>query len=181
MDSVLENVRYERFNQQKHSVDRITDLLHEAYEPLYKAGLHYYAATQSPKATLWRFLTGIGFVAMLKDEIIGTVTYYSEYLDDDCSWYKRKEVCHFGQFAVQRRYQRQGIGRALIEMMERKALNERKKELALDTSEKAEELIEYYERRGFRKVDLVQWDVTNYRSIVMSKTLEAKTTATSGG
>jgi len=45
------------------------------------------------------------------------------------------------------------------------------KELALDTSERAENLIEYYERKGFRFVEFVQWDRVNYRSVIMSKLL----------
>jgi ribosomal protein S18 acetylase RimI-like enzyme len=45
------------------------------------------------------------------------------------------------------------------------------RQLVLDTAEGATQLREWYERRGFRVVDHVQWDVTNYRSVVMLKTL----------
>ena len=47
------------------------------------------------------------------------------------------------------------------------------KEIALDTCEDAESLISYYEKRGYRFVEHVQWDpkIVNYRSVVMSKSL----------
>jgi signal transduction histidine kinase len=44
-------------------------------------------------------------------------------------------------------------------------------ELALDTSEHATRLIETYARRGSLEVERCRWDVTNYRSVVMSKRL----------
>ncbi len=46
-------------------------------------------------------------------------------------------------------------------------------EIALDTSEHAHHLISMYQNRGYRFVEYAQWDVTNYRSVVLSKTLKA--------
>ena len=46
-------------------------------------------------------------------------------------------------------------------------------ELACDTSEQATHLIAWYTRLGYRFIEHVKWDVTNYRSVVMSKTLVA--------
>lgn len=45
------------------------------------------------------------------------------------------------------------------------------KELALDTCEDAAHLIKYYESRGYRFIEHVKWDLVNYRSVVMSKSL----------
>ena len=44
-------------------------------------------------------------------------------------------------------------------------------ELALDTAEPARHLIDWYTRLGYRFIEYAQWDVTNYRSVVMSKRL----------
>jgi hypothetical protein len=44
-------------------------------------------------------------------------------------------------------------------------------EMALDTSEHAHHLIEIYKNRGYRFVEYAQWSVTNYRSVVLSKSL----------
>jgi DNA-binding winged helix-turn-helix (wHTH) protein len=45
------------------------------------------------------------------------------------------------------------------------------RELALDTSERAPELIATYERRGYRVVGEVGRDIVNYRRVLMSKSL----------
>ena len=44
--------------------------------------------------------------------------------------------------------------------------------VTLDTAEGAEHLIRTYEKRGYRFIEYVQWEVTNYRSVVMSKKLK---------
>jgi hypothetical protein len=45
--------------------------------------------------------------------------------------------------------------------------------IALDTSERAEHLIRWYESRGYSFVEYVQWDleIVNYRSVILSKPL----------
>ena len=43
--------------------------------------------------------------------------------------------------------------------------------LALDTAESADGLVTLYQRRGFQKIGRVQWDSTNYASVVMGKAL----------
>lgn len=55
--------------------------------------------------------------------------------------------------------------------VERRAREEGAVELALDTAEPAQHLIDYYGRRGFRQVALTQWKGKTYRSIIMSKAL----------
>jgi hypothetical protein len=45
------------------------------------------------------------------------------------------------------------------------------KEVALDTAETAYHLIDYYKKREYRYIETVQWDVTNYKSVVLSKSL----------
>ena len=44
-------------------------------------------------------------------------------------------------------------------------------QLAIDTSEHASHLIKTYERRGYNFIEFHQWNITNYRSVVMSKNL----------
>ncbi len=39
----------------------------------------------------------------------------------------------------------------------------------MDTSEQATQLIRWYEQQGYRHVGYADWDVTNYRSVVLSK------------
>lgn len=76
-----------------------------------------------------------------------------------------------GQFAVEPDLQRAGLGTALLQQLERRAQESGAIHVALDTAEGATHLIRYYERLGFTPVEWVQWDVTNYRSLVLSKPL----------
>lgn len=59
----------------------------------------------------------------------------------------------------------------LIRRVEELAVQDGAAELALDTAEGAHHLIRYYSARGYRFVDYVQWNDTNYRSVLMSKRL----------
>ena len=52
---------------------------------------------------------------------------------------------------------------------ERHALSTGADGLVLDTAESATHLINWYQRMGYRFVQYVQWEVTNYRSIIMMK------------
>ncbi len=50
-------------------------------------------------------------------------------------------------------------------------------QVALVTSEQATDLIAWYGLRGYRHVQEVDWKVTNYRSVVLSKPLELPTSS----
>jgi hypothetical protein len=63
------------------------------------------------------------------------------------------------------------VALALLDEAERLAREDGATELACDTSEHASELRATYSRRGYREVGFVRWDVTNYRSVILSKTL----------
>lgn len=163
--------RIERFDPEVHSVEVITELLHSSYAVLAGMGLRFWATHQGPEVTLKRLSSGIGLVALDGDEIIGTISYYDDCPDNGCAWYQRPEVGRFGQFAVRPDLQQTGIGRLLIAEVESIALARGKAELALDTSDQAKHLHDYYRRKGFRMVGTMQWQGVNYESIVMSKTL----------
>ena len=64
-----------------------------------------------------------------------------------------------------------GLGRMLMDHAEAAARADGALELAMDTAETADHLIDWYTRRGYRFIEYKQWDVTNYRSVLMSKTL----------
>ncbi|MEQ1852103.1 MAG: bifunctional GNAT family N-acetyltransferase/class I SAM-dependent methyltransferase, partial [Chthoniobacteraceae bacterium] len=63
------------------------------------------------------------------------------------------------------------LGQRLMHVIEQRALQHGAAELALDTAEGATHLVRWYERLGFRFIQHVSWDETNYRSVVMSKRL----------
>ena len=158
--------------QASDSVHEITSLLHKAYKQLADMGFRFLATHQSEAETLRRLNKGISYLAVTDVNIIATISlYYNDPETHDASWYKKKGVAHFGQFAVLPEYQKQGIGNFMMNLVEDRAKKEGDVELSLDTAEGAEHLIKYYKQRGYRFIEYVKWEVTNYRSVIMSKSL----------
>jgi GNAT superfamily N-acetyltransferase len=153
------------------SVTRITALLHAAYGSLAANGFRYLASHQDDSITLRRLRSGIPFVAESGGDIVGTITFYRPSPTSLCEWYRQPAVYHFGQFAVRPNLQQQGIGSRLYEHIELFVRYLGVAELALDTAEGALHLRQWYERLGFRFVQFVSWNETNYRSVILSKSL----------
>lgn len=160
-----------RFDESDDSVDEITDLLHRAYKRLADMGLKFVATHQDSDETRTRLIKGDGFVLYSGQKLTGTITLYKERKKNPCEWYRNEGVSYFGQFAVEPELQNNGIGSKLMEFIEHYAAQSGLIEIALDTSEKAQHLIDYYTKRGYRFVQYHQWDRVNYRSVVMSKNL----------
>lgn len=154
------------------AIPPITRLLHAAYAPLAAMDLRYTATHQNDGVTRSRLLRGLPWVAELDGEIVATVTLYPDPgPTSGCAWYDTAGVFSFGQFAVRPDLQGKGLGGKLIALMENEAVARGAKELALDTAEGASHLIRWYEKLGFRFIGYMDWSSTNYRSVVMSKTL----------
>lgn len=152
-------------------VPEITALLHRSYKPLAEKGMQYLASHQSCEKTLERLNEGESYLYLLDDEIVGTITLRPHQTNNSCDWYNKKNIYSFGQFAINPELQGHGLGTKLMDFIESRALELKVDEIALDTSEHAEQLIKMYTKRGYRFVAHVQWSVTNYRSVVMSKKL----------
>jgi len=157
--------------QTSDSISEITGLLHRAYAPLLNEGMRYVASYQDDKMTRSRLTDGFGFVAYVDSTLVGTITVYNSYDGAQCEWYSRKKVWHFGQFAVEPSQQGTGFGRLLMQHVEEFCKQHGATELALDTSVNAHSLIDLYQKLGYRKVGNVNWEVTNYLSVVLSKTM----------
>ena len=153
------------------SVSAITALLHAAYGSLAASGFRYLASHQDDAKTLRRLRRGIPFIAESAGDIIGTVTLYRPSSTSLCEWYRQPTVYSFGQFAVRPDLQRRGVGLRIYEHVEAFAHSLGAAELALDTAEGALHLRGWYERLGFRFVQFISWDETNYRSVILSKSL----------
>ncbi len=75
------------------------------------------------------------------------------------------------RFAVVPERQKQGLGGELLSRAEAWARGAGYRELAADTAEQATHLIEFYTRRGFRRVETIKWSGKTYSSAVLSKAL----------
>lgn len=157
--------------ENQDSFEQITSLLHLSYQPLAAMGLRFLATYQDNATTQERCLSGYTFVAEHGKELVATLTLYPSSPTSHCEYYRRPDVWHFGQFAVHPSLQKHGIGSIMMDLAEAIAAHNDAKELALDTSEQATHLIDYYQKKGYELREYVQWDITNYRSIIVSKRL----------
>lgn len=173
MHANSDNPWFKRFDSASdlYLVEPLTELLHEAYAPLAARGMKYLATHQPPSKTLERLKDGESYLAFLADELIGTVTLYKEKPQSGCEYYRNSGVYSFGQFAIRPDLQGRKIGSRLMDFIEQRARELGANEIALDTSEHAYELIAMYGRRDYRHVAYTQWEVTNYRSVILSKQL----------
>jgi predicted N-acetyltransferase YhbS len=152
-------------------LQELTQLLNRAYKKLSDQGFRFLASHQDAATTKQRLERYRGFVAIMNDKIIATICYHPPGTTKGHLYYEREGAASFGQFAVEPALQRSGIGGRLIAFVENEAIKDGAAEMVLDTAEGANELLDFYTKRGYRAVDTAQWDVTNYRSIVLSKDL----------
>jgi GNAT superfamily N-acetyltransferase len=163
-----------RLLSDEDSVERLTELLHRAYAELGAMGFRYKAVDQSVETTRSRIAKGECYVATQGDVVLGTALLVPPSARAPyCEWYDRPEVAVLAQFAVEPTLQRRGYGSRLIRHLEARALALGAEELSIDTSEGATHLIAIYQRRGYRHVGFAQWEHTNFRSVLLSKRLEA--------
>jgi len=155
------------------SIEELTELLHDAYAPLGRAGLNYTVVDQTPSTTIERINAGCCLVAIENGRLIGTIVVEPTSEEDvDCPYFAKSGVASAHQMAVAPRCPRRGIGSRLLKAAEEWARTNGFHELALDTADPARHLVEMYTRRGYILVDTTQGEGKTYRSVFMSKSLD---------
>jgi len=170
-DALQSQIVIRPFQPQTDSIEELTRLLNQSYQTLVDMGFQFVASYQDAARTRKRVRNGHCLVGLLEGELIATIMYYPPALAKGTPWYEQSHVAKFGQFAVNPLHRKRGFGDLLIRRVEEMAVLDGAAELALDTAEGAHHLIRYYSVRGYRFVDYVQWNETNYRSVLMSKRL----------
>ena len=151
------------------SIADLTVLLHASYAQLGAVGFNYTAVDQSEDVTRNRIKNGECHVAIDGGRLIGTILFCRHY--HGSPWYEQRHVAAFAQFGVLPDCQRAGLGRRLVDVAEDRARATGATDIALDTSEGAHHLVQWYERLGYRTVEIAQWRGKTYRSVIMSKSL----------
>jgi len=170
MSDIAEQLEIRLFSSED-SVSELTELVNRAYRQLGDMGLKYVGTWQGDEITLKRIADAECYVGLLDGRLAATILLGSPGSKRGPGWYSRDDVAVFGQFGVEPELQGKGIGTLMLRRIEDRARLMGAAELALDTAEPATHLIEWYTRRGYRFIEHVQWSVTNYRSVIMSKTL----------
>jgi ribosomal protein S18 acetylase RimI-like enzyme len=158
------------------SIDDLTELLHRAYADLAARGLRYLASQQDAATTRARIDGGECLLAVDDDgTVVGTITWHGADTTGYAPAYEsdteNARLANFQQFAVQPTHRDCGIGRALLDEVERRARAAGATEIVCDTAEPATDLVAMYEHFGYRIVARADWDVTNYASVILSKPL----------
>ena len=106
MDNII--VRLER----KSDYRAVENLTREAFWNVYKPGAdeHYFVHKMRSHPD---FIPELAFVLELNGEIIGNIMYTKAWLEDECG--NRKEILSFGPLCILPKYQRQKLGKILIE------------------------------------------------------------------
>jgi GNAT superfamily N-acetyltransferase len=156
------------------SAEAITALLHRAYRPQVEMGLRPLAGRQDAATTRVRAANSECYVAEADGAIAGVILFEEKEEADFPHHFLKPEVAHFSQFAVDPEVQGRGIGRALLETVEKRARAMGFAELALSMAEPDAALMDFYLNRGFRFVEHWQWPYTNYRSVILSKALNGQ-------
>ena len=153
-------------------IEEITRIIRAAYAQLSAMGLKYWATWQEAADTKKRFDRGHGFVALLGDRVVGTITIYGPDHGNKSPIYRDVDTYGIGQFAIDPELQGNGYGKELQQFAEGWIRNRRGKRVALDTSEQATHLIAMYEKWGYTIAGNVDWrPFTNYLSVMMVKDL----------
>lgn len=153
------------------SLKELTELLHRAYKEHAQNGMKYLASYQDEIKTKERCNEGHCLLAFKDNRIVGTITI--NHPENSCGipYYEKNGVTSFHQFGIDPLLQSTGLGSKLLNEAENYALKTGLRELAFDTSERALDLIKFYEKRGYCLVDECKWDHTNYKSLIYSKLL----------
>ena len=153
------------------SIDELTDLVHRSYQQLAELGFKYWGTHQSTEDTRTRISGGECYIASIDDKVVGTIVLNSPDNSSDHPLYQSANVTSFHQFAVDPGYQKQGIGSRIMDFIEQRAKDRGIDKLICDSAEGATHLINMYLKRGYDIVDKVDWNGTNYISVIMSKKL----------
>jgi len=100
----------------------LTALLHRAYAELGDMGLRFKAVDQSIDVTRQRIAAGECFLALIGSSLVGTALFIPSHRTKGTAWLNRPDVASLHQLAVEPTYQRSGVGRRLMEIVEARAV-----------------------------------------------------------
>lgn len=156
-------------------ISQITRLLHRAYAKQVEMGLKPLAGRQDDATTAERAANSECYVATIPEQhaerIVGVILFEEHENVTFPPFFLLPHVAHFAQFGVDPDVQGRGVGRSLLETVERRARENGATELALSMAEPDRDLYDFYLKRGYRFVGHWQWPYTNYRSCILSKAL----------
>lgn len=148
-------------------VPELRQLVNAAYRELAEMGLNYTGTYQDEEITRSRMQGRDVYLAFLTGRLVATIS-------TDIRVQNGRTTMYISQFAVAPDLKRQGIGRFLMNYVERLAREHGIDRLGLDTATTAHHLVRFYSDLGFRVVAEDHWEGKTYRSYIMEKNLAAE-------
>ena len=156
------------------SIEELTRLLHRAYADLARMGLNFTAADQAPEITRMRVEHAQCFVAIEGRSLVGTILVNHAVPNALGVRFGKPRIASIHQLAVAPAYRGRGLGSRLLAHAEGWLRNLGFAEVALEAPESAPQVVAFHVRRGYRSVAAVQWNGKTYRSVIISKELQAR-------
>lgn len=149
--------------------EMIWDILHQATEWLSARGLQHWSNYYTRERVSEYLREREVYLLRVDGSDAGTITLL--FTDDDLGWYSKIAATYANALAVLPAYHGRGIASALMELTERVAKERGSDAVRLDAVDTLDWLHEFYRKRGYREVGVVQ---RQFRYLQFEKTLKAK-------
>lgn len=150
----------------------LTELIRSAYAVHAASGLRYWGTHQTVEDTAKRIAAGHGFLGVLNDQVVATITLREPEPDSKVPLLAEPGTWSFGQFAVAPMHKGKSFGRQVHDFATSFASQRGCRCMALHTAQPATALIAMYRSWGYSEVGTCDWRPhTNYVSVLMSKAL----------
>lgn len=160
---IFQNKKLQLKVADKTDIPALRKLVNVAYKELSDMGLNYTATYQDEITTLERVSKGRAFIILEDKEIIGTILFSA------LNHKTGRKTAYVGQFAVDPRYKKMGLGSYLMDHCENLAKEEGFEGIQLDTAIPATHLVRWYQNRGYEIVETVHWEGKTYDSYILEK------------
>jgi len=144
-------------------LEPLLSLTHRAYAANKALGFNFYGTRETMDDMREVFGAKALWKLVENGRLIGT-TRLQEYPD-------QPGVLYVNRMCVEPAEQKRGLGKRLMDFAEDEAVRRGLRAVRLDTAKLFERLVEWYLRLGYVVISETQWDVTNYRSVIMEKRL----------
>jgi ribosomal protein S18 acetylase RimI-like enzyme len=141
----------------------LLSLVHRAYAANKALGFNFYGTRETIEDIRKDFEAGAVWKLVEGTRLSGTIR-LQEYPD-------QPGVLYINRMCVEPGIQKRGLGKSMVEFAESEARRRGLRGLRLDTAKPFERLVGWYLKLGFEIIGETQWDVTNYRSVIMEKRL----------
>jgi len=147
---------------EEKDLPEILRLVHQAYARNAAMGFHYAGARESPASLRHDWKEGHVYKLTAEGAIVGAIRLASR---------QPEGFLQVWRICVDPRVQRRGYGRSLLRFAEAEARRRSLRSIRLDTAKSYPDLLQWYERQGYRITGEERFQEVDYVSALLEKTL----------